>query len=171
MKIYASVCSWYKWKRWIYLLLCSSPVFSIYFYCHWAFSLLYYGCCTFLKPWSSARNSIFISCVHAGEVQYTIWGATLLYSAISGRKLHMVNEIRGIRTSFLIIANRNRPHYFANNSMHECKMSVHINRTHLFNNMSLKICHCFIQKQSIDVSAKNKVLFVNVAHVEPEHEM
>ena len=40
--------------------------------------------------------------------------------------------------------------------MHQCKMSVHINRMHLFNNMSLKICRCFIQKQSIDVSAKKQ---------------
>lgn len=35
-------------------------------------------------------------------------------------------------------------------------MSVHINKTHLFNDMSLKICHSFVQKQSIDASAKKQ---------------
>lgn len=50
-------------------------------------------------------------------------------------------------------------------------MSVHINKTHLFNDMSLKICHSFVQKQSIDASAKKQSPIVNIAHVEPEHEV
>lgn len=74
-----------------------------------------------------------------------------------------LSEIKQMRTSFLITANRNISLQITE---HQCKMSVQINRIHLFNNMSLKIRHCLFRNSHLV-----PVLFVSVAHVEPEHEM